>query len=297
MTVFITHPVLLAISFLTGIAYFLLLQGGKRTIKYIGIFVLPLMVIIALSNPMFNHYGVTTLGYLSNGNPFTLESCVYGAIMALMLGGVLLWFGCSTKVLTSDKFLYLFGKILPALSLVLSMSLRFVPKFMGQMQKIIKAQKGIGRDASGKRVIPKVKQGMKTFSILITWSLESAIETSDSMKCRGYGQKGRTAFSMYRFTMRDGICLIFMAVTYAISLWGIQKGWAYSLYNPQIKISGIPVTLHSFLIYASFAVFCLIPSVLELAERYYWNKRRDQIDQQKITKYRLWEDEEIWNDR
>ena len=38
---------------------------------------------------------------------------------------------------------------------------------------------------------------------MVTWSLESAIDTADSMRSRGYGEPGRTAFSIYRFDDRD----------------------------------------------------------------------------------------------
>ena len=40
-----------------------------------------------------------------------------------------------------------------------------------------------------------------------TWSLENAIETADSMKSRGYGLPGRTAFSIFRFDRRDKLAL------------------------------------------------------------------------------------------
>ena len=85
VTVFVVHPVILAISLFGGIAYSVLLKGWKKTVKFNLIFSIPMMLIVALMNPMFNHYGVTIIGYLHNGNPFTLESCVYGLVMAMML--------------------------------------------------------------------------------------------------------------------------------------------------------------------------------------------------------------------
>lgn len=82
----------------------------EKTVKFNLIFSIPMMLIVALMNPMFNHYGVTIIGYLHNGNPFTLESCVYGLVMAMMLVCTMIWFSCYTIVMTSDKFIYLFGK-------------------------------------------------------------------------------------------------------------------------------------------------------------------------------------------
>lgn len=289
LTVFVTHPVLLGISFVCGIAYSVLLKGVKATFKFNVMFALPTMCIVALINPLFNHYGVTILGYLYNGNPFTLESCVYGLVMAMMLACTLLWFSCYTEVMTSDKFIYLFGKIIPALSLVLSMCLRFVPKFSRQMRVISDGQRCIGRDIKQGGVVKKAKHGITIFSILITWSLENAIETADSMKCRGYGEKGRTAFSIYRFDKRDCFCLLFMAFTYGLTLFGAVKGYAFSRYDPKIVIEGIPLTPGSMLVFGGYLAFGFMPVVMEIYDRQRWKQRRKDIASQRIGGFRLWE--------
>ena len=54
--------------------------------------------------------------------PLTLESVLYGLGAGLTLCTALIWFSNYTRVMTSDKFVYLFGRIVPALSLVLSMT-------------------------------------------------------------------------------------------------------------------------------------------------------------------------------
>ena len=171
VTVFVVHPVILAISLFGGIAYSVLLKGWKKTVKFNLIFSIPMMLIVALMNPMFNHYGVTIIGYLHNGNPFTLESCVYGLVMAMMLVCTMIWFSCYTIVMTSDKFIYLFGKIIPALSLVLSMCLRFVPKFIREAGVISDGQKCIGRSTENGSLVKRAKHGITIFSILVTWAL------------------------------------------------------------------------------------------------------------------------------
>ena len=95
---------------------------------------MPLFMVVALMNPLFNHYGVTVLFYLYNGTPVTLESVVYGLAMAVMLCEVIIWFQCYNKIMTSDKFIYLFGRVIPGFSLILSMCLRFVPRFKNRMK-------------------------------------------------------------------------------------------------------------------------------------------------------------------
>ena len=289
ITIFVTHPVLLGISFITGICYSILLKGVGPTIKFNIIFALPMMVIIALINPMFNHQGVTIIGYLHNGNPFTLESCIYGLVMAIMMAGTLIWFSCYTEVMTSDKFIYLFGKIIPALSLVLSMCLRFVPKFTKQMRVIADSQKCVGRSVENGNLIQKAKHGITIFSILVTWALENAIETADSMKCRGYGEKGRTAFSIYHFDKRDMVLLCVMIGAFGLTLYGVSQGFAYASYDPKIAVKGVPLTAGSAAVFISYAIFCLLPTILELCDRQIWKMRRSKIEKSTVGGYRLWE--------
>ena len=44
---------------------------------------------------------------------------------------------------------------------------------------------------------------MRALSVTVTWALENAVVTADSMKSRGYGLPGRTAFARQRFDGRD----------------------------------------------------------------------------------------------
>lgn len=196
------NPILLGISLICALLYSIYLEGA-RSLKLSLLVVLPIGLFAAAVNIAFNHNGMTVLGYFPTGNPLTLESIAYGVSAAVLLADVILWFFCFNRVITSDKFIYLFGKIIPALSLVLSMALRFVPRFKQQLHSISTAQRSIST-ASEKGLFSKIKHGVNVFSIMLTWSLENSVTTADSMNSRGYGLKGRTAFTRYRFYFRDG---------------------------------------------------------------------------------------------
>ena len=129
------HPVCLLISLGSATAYNIYLKGRKG-LRFSLRCLLPMMLLAAVLNPAFNHEGVSILAYTPNGNPVTFESLVYGLAAAFMLASVVQWFSCYNEVMTSDKFVYLFGRIIPALSLVLSMTLRFVPKFNAQLKTV-----------------------------------------------------------------------------------------------------------------------------------------------------------------
>jgi len=265
-----THPVCLTVTLASAGAYDILLRGRKGFLQQLR-WLLPTALLAAILNPAFVHQGVTILAYLPSGNPLTWESILYGIGAGLMLVSVFLWFACYTDVMTSDKFVYLFGRIIPALSLVLSMILRFAPRFKTQMHAVAQAQKHLGRSSEKGKLRQKLHGAMKVFSIMVTWSLESAIETADSMKSRGYGEKGRTAFSIYRMDDRDRVLLLWLFFCGIYLLGGSIAGGLYFQYYPMVLgVSPSPMTVSFFAVYG---LLCLTPVILNLYTARQWEIR------------------------
>ena len=215
VTMFVLHPVCLAVSLGGALACLVSLRGWRGAAES-GKLVVPVALLAALLNPAFNHRGATILLYLPTGNPLTLESILYGLAAGAMLAAVVLWFACINAVMTSDKFVYLFGRWAPALSLVLSMALGFLPRFARQLRAVGQARRAAGRDLARGSLPGRLREAAAQFSILITWSLENAVDTADSMRSRGYGLPGRTAFSLYRLSGRDRALLLWMGL---LGLW------------------------------------------------------------------------------
>lgn len=71
------------------------------------------------------------------------------------------------------------------MSLVLSMTLRFVPRFSAQARRVSRAQAAVGNDMHAGSPVHRVKCALMVFSILVTWSLENAVDTADSMRAPG----------------------------------------------------------------------------------------------------------------
>lgn len=296
-TMFVQHPVLLGISFLGATSYALWQGGWRKVLKMNLLFTLPGLIIVALLNPLLNHYGVTPLLYIeSSGNWVTLEALVYGLVLGCVMFIVIQWFSCYNKVMTSDKFIYLFGRLIPAISLILSMALRFVPHFGSQLKVIRNGQKCAGRDISNAGLIKKANYGLKILSILITWALENAIETADSMKSRGYGLHGRTAFSIYRFDRRDkwmGGILVLLCIIFS---YGCIKGAAFASYNPRILLAGFTIqgreapvvcsAVWGMITFAAFGAFCFAPIFLGMAEEWTMNKSRQKVGLELDITYR-----------
>lgn len=270
----LSHPVCLGISLACSLTYCSLLVGGKPFVKRLA-YILPLLVLTALINPAFNHRGVTILTYLPSGNPLTLESILFGLGAAGMLVCVLNWFSCYNNVMTDDKFVYLFGRLLPSLSLILSMTLRFVPRFAERWHTVSQAQKCVGRGASDGNLFTRAKNSLTILSIMVTWFLENAIDTSDSMKARGYGLPGRTAFSVFTFDARDlrSLLLILFCGVY-LSVGKIDNGM-YFRYFPSLKTGEI--TIYEISLFAVYGVLCAFPIAIELWEVKKWKAIRSNM--------------------
>ena len=263
----LNHPLAQAISIFSACAYAVQTQG-RQAVAFCLKWCLPVMLMTAFVNPAFSHEGITILLYFPTGNPLTLESILYGLSSGVMIATVMLWFMNFNRVITSDKFIYLFGRIIPAMSLVLSMTLRFIPKFKSQLNSVVDAQKSIGRDISEGSLWQRTKIAITVLSIMVTWALENAIETADSMKSRGYGLKGRTAFSIYRFDDRDKMALLYLGFCGFYLLTGSMVSAFGFRYFPSIRYIGLNTVTLSFQFV--YLILCLMPVVLNQAEENKW---------------------------
>lgn len=272
-TMFVTHPAGVAVSLVSALCYQRYLNGpgaAARQLRWLG----PMLVMAAALNGLLNHRGETALFRLPGGGAVTLESLLCGVGMAGMLWAVTAWFGCFNRVVTSDKFLYLFGRAIPALSLVLSMALGFVPKLKERFGRVVQAQAGLGRSVTGGGVSRRVKNAVGALSILTTWTLESAVATADSMRSRGYGLPGRTAFSIYRFHTRDKLCAAWLLALGGFLLWAGAKGALAWQYFPRTEGAAGPLTLWA---WAGYLALCLTPVILDRKEDAQWRRLRSAV--------------------
>lgn len=260
------HPACLAIALFGAAAYAVRLTG-RKAVSFGVKFILPVVLLAVVINPAFNHAGETVLLYLSNGNPITKESIAYGFAAGAMLALVLMWFYCSTEVLSSDKFVYIFGRVSPSLALILSMTLRFVPKFKKQLDLTRQARRSVGCDTANGSVLSRTKNAITVLSGMITWSLENAIDTADSMKSRGYGLKHRSSFSIYRFDRRDRLMLVWLLLCGGIILLAAFTGGLGWRYFPNIRGALSPMTICAL---AAYLALCLTPTAIDLREERRW---------------------------
>ena len=264
LTLACPHVVTVLLSLLGSTLFNLALRGRKafgRTMR----FVLPMFLIVCIGNPLVNHRGVTML-FLLFDQWITLEAIVYGVVTACSLAAVILWFGCYQEVMTSDKFLYLFGKIAPATALLITSALRFIPQ-MQQNAAQIKQSRAMLQDNSP-RLFQKLAHAIQNLSALLGMSMENAVQTADSMKARGFGARRRTTFHLFRFDARDARTLALMLTLCGICIVARCYGHGYMEYYP--RITALTMGASSMTMFILFAALMLLPSILEAKEAAVW---------------------------
>ena len=263
-------PVFLAIVYAGAFAYSVK-RCGKRAVAF-NLCLLPLILVFALYYSSYHHFGVTVLRQNFIGNNLTVESFVYGLVIGLRFATLCMWLEAIFRVVTSDKVVYLFGRVSPRLSLFLTILLRFIPRVGREARKINLAQKGIGRGSNQGNVVQRFINCLRIFSMLITWMISALALESDSMRSRGSLLRGRTAFSIYRFDNRDRAFVIALFSCITLTAMGVILGASKMWYNPRIiwrPLNGIGVTAA-----IGYLALCLLPLGLELWTEYRFNKAR-----------------------
>lgn len=263
ITVLYMNPVTLLITLISACIFLHFLGGSK-----FGVMLLPMMLMCAVINPLFSHEGVTVLAYFPSGNPLTLESIIYGVGAALMIGSALVLCLCFSATVTADKLMWLVGRLLPSAAMLITMTLRFVPRFTSQLKASY---------ASRCALLGKPEKRMKKLAIAasvvsntVTWAIEGSLTGADSMKCRGWGLPGRTSFSPHRFEERDRTALIIITALTFYFICGYITGSVDMRYYPTFRLQAS--TSFGISVIGAYALLCFYPVITEVYYGIFKNK-------------------------
>lgn len=269
------HPVFLEISFLCAFAYSVRRSRWKAVV-FNGLLI-PLTVLFAFYYSSYHHFGMTELRLNFVGNRMTLESLVYGLVIGFVIAGAMIWMSCVYSVFTTDKVVYLFGKISPRLSLFLAILLRMVPRIRQEGRRINTARRGIGKGTDQGGFFRRIINRICIFSMLISWTIGALAQASDSMRSRGSTLRGRTVFSIYRFDNRDRAYVIGLFACLTVTAMGYLLRQTRMVYDPRLQWT--PLTAMSYAFYLCYAVFCLMPLGLELWTEWRFERARNRSRQ------------------
>lgn len=269
----ILHPIYLVVSVCCSFISLWLVQGNGA-FRRIALS-LPMIIIITLINPLFNTDGITILFMLFN-RPFTLEALLYGFILAMLCVTVINWFGVYEKIITTDKFIYLFGRIFPSVSLLFSMVMRFIPLYKRRFTTLMESGKYIGKGiAQEQSKTDNLLNSLTLLSAMLSISLENAVITSDSMKSRGYGLKGKTSYSIYKWKHSDTALLCIFLFSLFISIIFILLKTSVVEIIPIIKLP--PFNIQFYCGILSYTILLLLPAIYAGGKELKWSILKSKI--------------------
>lgn len=271
MVMFTVNPVIALLSVI-GSAGFYITQSGVADFR-LHLFFVGIFIIMTIINPLFYHNGETVL-FVMNNKPVTLEALLYGAVSSASIVSILYRFHSFSKIMTSDKLLYLFGKMSPKLSLILSISLRYIPLLSQRTKKVRRTQTALGL-YSDNTMIDRIKGSSRVFSIMVTWALENGIITADSMVARGCGIGKRTHFSLFSFKISDVLLILLSIFLFSITAFAMFRGDIGFSYYPRIEVqSHSPISSAA---YTAYGVLTFIPIFIEAKEKIRWKYLQSRI--------------------
>lgn len=250
------NPFFLAASFAAAFAYNFKLLGAKA-FKSLICFYFPFTLFVGVFNMIFTSYGVDILFTLNDSN-FTLEGLVYGLCQGMMFSAVMLWLSNYSVVMTSDKFMSVFSKAAPNLTLVLTMTLSFLPRLRKNAREISDARLQLGGNEG------RLKKSGNNLSALISLTLEESIETANSMKARGFSSK-RKPYSKYRFSRCDLLMSVVILLLFAFMIFEDTAQVSEFIFDPKLENASFSVWHMLF-----FTMLMLIPIIVDTAEDIRW---------------------------
>lgn len=264
IAMFIQNPIILLLALFGSILYYAV-TFRKISAKTL-IFWILLFLLISLINPIFSHKGETVLLFI-NGKAITLEALFYGINNGIMILAVMIWFLVFSEIMTSDKVMYIFGKFSPRLALLISMSLRYIPLYRQRAGIINNAQKTMGLYKES-NIIDNVKGGMRVTSSLITWSLETSVDTADSFAARGGELKHRSSFSLFKFRKNDTVLIIISIVLFSAVISAQAVGvLSVDYYASGNFFSKLSFEIIAIMAYSAYFILSVIPFITHILAR------------------------------
>lgn len=266
LLILMLHPIFLAAAFMV-IILLNWVHDGLLGLRRWGFFLFITFLLFMVMNPVFNERGLHLL-FTVGQHRVTLEAVVYGGMNALSIIGIISIFVSYNVIMTPNKLLYLFARILPQAAVLLMLTLRFIPLMRRRLAEISDVQRSKGISVSYGKWRTRANTGMLYLQTLLTYSLEEAIQTADSMKARGYGSGTRTSYEYFKFQRRDAIAIIYLLVLFSTILYGRMSGYGYLIVYPLMETWKFSAGDSG--VFVLFILFLSFPIWIEAGEIFRW---------------------------
>ena len=144
--------------------------------------------------------------------------------------------------------------------LVTSISTRFMPTLLDDVQRITDVQRSRGLELDKGRLLQRIKGRASVMIALLSNSLDRSVQVAEAMESRAFGTgRNRTFYKSIGFSLIDITTLIFVLLPAALGIFMAVSGYGQYEYYPtieRISLSGLEWLLLAVLV---FVLLVMIP--------------------------------------
>jgi energy-coupling factor transport system permease protein len=276
LALIIDHPLALLLLFLATLPVVLFGRIRQEWLSFMR-FALYLCFAIIVINALVSYNGTHVLVTAPfripvMGTPIiTLEAIFYGIGMSLRLLLIISAFAILTLLIHPDDLMLTLVKMkLPYKSvLVTTLSTRFVPTLVDDAERIIDVQRSRGLEIDKGKFVRRIKNRSSIIIILLSNSLDRAIQVAEAMESRAFGTgRGRTFFKEIKLTVWDIVAIMVVLFSLALGVLTSVSGYGHYEYYPTLGSPAISTIGWVFIISLSVLLLLIVP-LAEIKQRTY----------------------------
>ncbi len=211
LSIIFENPIYLLMFFIFTLSFIVLAKIGKEWLKFMK-FVGLLCLTVILLNMIFSNEGTHVIFQVPflNHQKITLESFIFGVGMALRLVVIFSAFTILTFIVHPDDFMLVMLKLkFPFHSVfAASLSTRFIPTLLEDAKTVMDVCRARGLELNQKSFLGKIKSRIPFLTILLSNSLDRAVQIAEAMESRAFGLRKRTFYKELKISWFDGLTLI-----------------------------------------------------------------------------------------
>ena len=270
LALILDHPVYILLLFLATLPAVAAAKVWREWASVIKL-ALYLCLAIIIINTFVSYHGSTTLWQAGFrlpliGTPIiTLESIFFGMGMSLRLLAIISAFAVLTFTIHPDDIMLAIIKLkLPYKSvLVTSLSTKFVPTLIEDVQRISDVQRSRGLELDRGGLIQRIKSRTAIIIPLLSNSLDRTVQVAEAMESRAFGSGQKRSF--YKEITLSRLDVTALTVSFLPIVLGIcMRYWGYGIYQyyPTLERLSIDRLEGSMLFLLVFLLGIIVPFAL-----------------------------------
>ena len=243
LALILDNPVFLLLLFLSTLPVVITAKVWREWASFVKL-ALYLCLAIIVINALVSYHGTHVLAQAPfripiMGTPtITLEAIFYGVAMCLRLLAIISAFAILTFTIHPDDLMLSMIKMkLPYKSvLVTSLSTRFVPTLIDDVERITDVQRSRGLELDKGSLPQKIRDRMSIIIPLLSNSLDRTVQVAEAMESRAFGSgTKRTFYREIRMSHIDVITLISGFLPCAFGIFMRLSGYGDYQYYPTLE--------------------------------------------------------------